>query len=115
MLLPFSVAGFRELRAHRGQRERWCPNNVEVVRIKDPADLAHLCGRIGGHEHIASGRNATGAAFHHVGDEAPKLVVGYLCATYGKDRDKIYTYDSANRSLFIDTHTSRGLTAASSS
>lgn len=28
-----------------------------------------------------------------------------LSGTYGKDRDKIYTYDSANRSLFIDTHT----------
>jgi iron complex outermembrane receptor protein len=28
-----------------------------------------------------------------------------LSGTYGKDRDKIYTYNSANRSLFIDTHT----------
>jgi iron complex outermembrane receptor protein len=27
-----------------------------------------------------------------------------LSGTYGKDRDKIYTYQSANRSLFIDTH-----------
>jgi iron complex outermembrane recepter protein len=28
-----------------------------------------------------------------------------ISGTYGKDRDAIYTYDSANRSLFIDTHT----------
>jgi iron complex outermembrane receptor protein len=28
-----------------------------------------------------------------------------LSGTYGKDRDKIYTYNSANRSLFLDTHT----------
>jgi len=28
-----------------------------------------------------------------------------ISGTYGKDFDKIYTYDSANRSLFIDTHT----------
>ncbi len=28
-----------------------------------------------------------------------------ISGTYGKDRDRIYTYDSANRSLFIDTHT----------
>jgi iron complex outermembrane receptor protein len=28
-----------------------------------------------------------------------------LSGTYGKDRDAIYTYQSANRSLFIDTHT----------
>jgi iron complex outermembrane receptor protein len=28
-----------------------------------------------------------------------------LSGTYGKDRDKIYTFQSANRSLFIDTHT----------
>jgi iron complex outermembrane receptor protein len=28
-----------------------------------------------------------------------------LSGTYGKDRNKIYTYDSANRSLFLDTHT----------
>jgi iron complex outermembrane receptor protein len=27
-----------------------------------------------------------------------------LSATFGKDRDKIYTYDSANASLFVDTH-----------
>jgi iron complex outermembrane receptor protein len=27
-----------------------------------------------------------------------------LSGTYGKDRDKIYTYQSANHSLFIDTH-----------
>jgi len=34
-------------------------------------------------------------------------IAGYrwdLSGTYGKDRDKIYTYQSANRSLFIDTH-----------
>ncbi len=27
-----------------------------------------------------------------------------LSGTYGKDRDKIYTYNSANRGLFVDTH-----------
>jgi iron complex outermembrane receptor protein len=28
-----------------------------------------------------------------------------ISGTYGKDQNKIYTYNSANRSLFIDTHT----------
>src|SRR5258705_868732 len=35
-------------------------------------------------------------------------IAGYhwdISGTYGKDRDAIYTYDSANASLFLDTHT----------